>query len=200
MGSQRWASRQLTPLPSRDIQREFLRSSTTPDLSVHQCDDLPNFVIDWDREQVTCPQGKISASWRPGRNTDGNPRIYAQFSRSDCRVCVARPLCTPPTSTRRVANFHPREEYEALNAARARMTDPTWLERYRRRAGVGGTISQGVRAFGMRRSRYIGLAKTGLQQVCIGAGMNVLRMMQWLEGIPRAKTRVTRFVALAQAA
>ena len=61
-------------------------------------------------------------------------------------------------------------------------------------------ISQGVRAFGMRRSRYIGLAKTGLQQACTGAAMNVSRAVSWLAGATRAKTRVTRFAALGQAA
>jgi transposase len=79
------------------------------------------------------------------------------------------------------------------------MSDPTWQERYHVRAGVEGTLSQGVRAFGMRRSRYIGLAKTGLQQVCVAAGMNVLRVVHWLDGRPRAGTRVTRFAALARA-
>jgi transposase len=49
-----------------------------------------------------------------------------------------------------------------LNAARVRMHDPAWKQRYRVRAGIEGTLSQGVRAFGMRKSRYIGLAKTGL--------------------------------------
>jgi transposase len=43
------------------------------------------------------------------------------------------------------------------------------------RVGVEGTFSQGVRAFGMRRSRYVGLAETGLQQACAGAVMNVSR-------------------------
>ena len=52
----------------------------------------------------------------------------------------------------------------------------------------------------MRRSRYIGLAKTGLQQVCIATAMNVSRMVDWIDGRPRAKTRVTRFAALASAA
>ena len=109
-------------------------------------------------------------------------------------------MCTPATSTRRHVHFHPREEYEALNAARARMADPAWVERYRRRAGVEGTLSQGVRAFGMRRSRYIGLAKTGLQQACAAAAVNVSRIANRLNGRPRAKTRATRFAALAQAA
>jgi transposase len=80
------------------------------------------------------------------------------------------------------------------------MSDPAWEQRYEVRAGVEGTLSQGVRAFGMRQSRYIGLAKTGLQQVCIAAAMNVSRIVNWIDGRPRDKTRVTRFAALAPAA
>jgi transposase len=162
--------------------------------------DLPHFAIDWDRERVTCPQGKTSVSWRHETVRGGETRICAQFSRSDCGPCAARALCAPPAGARRAVHFHLREEYEALNAARARMSDPAWQERYHRRAGVEGTLSQGVRAFGMRRSRYIGLAKTGLQQVCVAVGMNVSRVVHWLDGLPRARTRVTRFAALAQAA
>ena len=124
----------------------------------------------------------------------------AQFSRSDCRACAAQALCTATKAVRRHVYFHPRAEYEALNAARGRMREPAWKERYQVRAGVEGTLSQGVRAFGMRRSRYVGLAKTGLQQVCIAAAMNVSRIVNWLDGRQRAKTRVTRFAALAPAA
>jgi transposase len=65
---------------------------------------------------------------------------------------------------------------------------------------VGGTLSQAMRAFGMRRSRYIGLAKTGFQQVCIAFGMNVSRVVHWLDGLPHARTRVPPFAALGQAA
>jgi hypothetical protein len=39
------------------------------------------------------------------------------------------------------------------------MHDPAWKRRYRVRAGVEGTLSQGVRAFGMRRMyrpRFLG--------------------------------------------
>jgi transposase len=159
-----------------------------------------HFAIDWERERVTCPQGKASVTWRVRPDEGGSPRVQAVFSRSGCGACVARPLCTPAKDARRSVYFHLREEHEALSAARARMDDPAWQARYHVRAGVEGTLSQGVRAFGMRRSRYIGLVKTGLQQVCIAAGMNVLRVVHWLDGLPRARTRVTRFAALAQAA
>ena len=159
-----------------------------------------HFAIDWEREQITCPQGKTSVTWRLGLDNAGAPRICAVFSRTDCGTCTVRTLCTPAKAARRSVYFHPRPEYEALNRARAQMDDPVWKERYRVRAGVEGTLSQGVRAFGMRRSRYIGLAKTGLQQVCTAAALNVARIVPWLAGTPRAKTRVTRFAALAQAA
>jgi DDE family transposase len=162
--------------------------------------DLPHFAIDWERERVTCPQGKTSVTWRVRRHGDGGPRIQAQFSRSDCGACAARALCTPAKDARRSVYFHPREEHEALSTARARMHDPTWKEHYHVRAGVEGTLSQGVRAFGMRRSRYVGLAKTGLQEVCAAVAMNVSRVVHWLDGLPRAETRVTRFAALAEAA
>jgi transposase len=66
--------------------------------------------------------------------------------------------------------------------------------------GVEGTLSQGGRAFGMRQSRYVGLAKTALQQICIAIGMNISRVVHWLDGLPRAKTRVTRFAPFAQTA
>ena len=36
------------------------------------------------------------------------------------------------------------------------MDDPDWQKRYGIHAGIEGTLSQGVRAFGMRQSRYVG--------------------------------------------
>ena len=39
--------------------------------------DLPHFAIDWDHEQVTCPQGKTSVSWRLQRIGDGETRRHA---------------------------------------------------------------------------------------------------------------------------
>jgi len=156
-----------------------------------------DFVIDWDSERVICPRGATSVTWRAGRDDADAPRLQATFSRTDCGACVDRAQCTLSKDARRSIYFHPRPEYEALNAGRTRMHDPVWKKRYSVRAGIEGTLSQGVRAFGLRRSRYIGLAKTGLQQACTAAAMNVSRIMNWLDKKPRAKTRVTRFAALA---
>ncbi|MEM9945007.1 MAG: transposase, partial [Cyanobacteria bacterium P01_D01_bin.36] len=73
-------------------------------------------------------------------------------------------------------------------------------ERYRRRAGIESTIAQGVNNGGLRRSRYMGMAKTHLQNVAIGAAVNIDRLFNWFQEVPLAKTRVSRFKALEPAA
>jgi len=57
-----------------------------------------------------------------------------------------------------------------------------------------------VRAFGMRRSRYIGLAKTHLQHVGIAAAINLVRVVAWLDGDELAPTRLSAFQRLYAAA
>ena len=56
-----------------------------------------------------------------------------------------------------------------------------------------------MRAFGLRRTRYRGLAKTHMQHVAIAAAINVDRIVAWLDERPRATTRTSRFAALAPA-
>ena len=177
--------------PVRGVANQFARAKGF---------EQRDFIIDWSGERVVCPRGAASVTWRSGRDDAGAQRIQAIFSRTDCGACADRLQCTPSKDARRSIYFHPRPEYDALNAARTRMHDPAWKKRYGVRAGIEGTLSQGVRAFGLRRSRYIGLAKTGLQQACTAAAMNVSRIVNWLDEKPRAKTRVTRFAALASAA
>lgn len=75
-------------------------------------------------------------------------------------------------------------------------TTPEWKRRYERRAGIEGTISQGIRGFGLRRSRYVGQAKTHLQHVLTASALNLVRFAAWKAGVPHAKTRTSRFAAL----
>jgi transposase len=53
-----------------------------------------------------------------------------------------------------------------------------------------------VRAFGLRRSRYRGLAKTHLQHVATAAAIDLVRLGDWLRLVPRAVTRTSRFATL----
>jgi hypothetical protein len=64
------------------------------------------------------------------------------------------------------------------------------------RAGVERTLSQGVRGFGLRRCRYIGLDKARLQHVATAAAINVSRISDWFGNVPRAATRTSPFARL----
>ena len=94
----------------------------------------------------------------------------------------------------------PRAQYEAFLAARQFQQTPEFKVQYRDRAGVEGTLAQGLRIAGLRRARYVGLAKAFLQYVPTVAAINLQRIRDWSADIPRAKTRTAPFVLLAQAA
>ena len=82
-------------------------------------------------------------------------------------------------------------------AQRAEQQSAEFKAEYQRRAGVEGTLGQGLRVGGLRQSRYIGLAKTALQHILIAVGLNLLRLVAWWNEQPRAHTRRSAFAALA---
>ncbi len=124
--------------------------------------------------------------------------IRVRFNKGDCRPCPIRERCTTSSTGRRLT-LQPRAEHEALRQARAEQETDTWKERYKARAGVEGTISQGVQRCGMRRSRYQGLAKTSLQHQLTGAAINLARIDAHLTDTPRAQTRTSHFAQLRPA-
>ena len=159
--------------------------------------DGTKFDINWKTETVTCPEGNVSTSWKPRVMPDNRDYIQARFSSRDCSTCDAKELCT--RGPQRSLNLHPRVQHEALEQAREQHRSEAGQEQYKRRAGIEGTISQGVRGFGLRRSRYRGLPKTHLQNVAIGAAINIDRIVNWMNDVPLAKTRTSRFKALESA-
>jgi len=159
--------------------------------------DLSQFTVDWAQRQARCPQGKVSTSWREYSDRAGQPYPIVRFGLQDCRPCPARSLCSRPQKTGRSLHLPSQERFDALQAARAWYASEDGRRQYQRRAGVEGTLSQGVRAFGLRRTRFRGLAKTPLQPVATAAAINIDRLVAWLEERPRATTRTSRFAALA---
>ena len=149
--------------------------------------------------EVTCPEGKTSVLWQPGRDRWGNEVIHTEFARRECLACGSRSLCTRAKTEGREITLRPQERHEALQAARHQQETADWKAEYAVRAGIEGTLSQGVRGFGLRRCRYAGLAKSHLQHVITAAAMNLSRLAAWLGETPRAKTRVSQFARLALA-
>ncbi len=159
--------------------------------------DLDHFAIDWDERTVTCPQGRPSRSWEESEGPSGRAQIKVRFHAGDCRACACRAACTRRKTEPRALTLLPRAEYEALRSARQRQDTPAYKEAYARRAGVESTFAQGIRVSDLRHSRYIGLARTHLQQIIIAVALNLLRTLAWLHEVPRAPTRVSAFAALA---
>jgi transposase len=159
--------------------------------------DITGFTIDWETQTVTCPQGHSNQSWHVRQAPHDHTVINVRFKPAECRVCPERAKCTKSKHNRpRVLTLKPQVEYEALSAARARQQTAQFKTQYKKRAGVEGTISQGTRTFNLRRSRYIGLAKTHLQHTLIAAAINLSRAFAWVEHVPRAITRKSSFAAL----
>lgn len=158
--------------------------------------DLSLFKVDWEAKQVTCPEGNVATNWTPQVDRAGRESISVWFKQKDCAVCKARVCCTRAKVQPRHLKLRPQPQHEALKAARAWFETKEGKQQYQRRAGIEGTLSQGIRTQGLRRTRYRGLGKTHLQHVAKASAINVVRMTAWLDGIPQTKTPTSRFAAL----
>jgi transposase len=160
---------------------------------------LANFTVDFQRRKAICPEGRESVEWMLRVDNRGNDSIYIRFSPSDCGPCPSRAQCTRSKAKypRRSIAVRPQVQYEALKWRREQERTAEYLAMYSKRAGIEGTISQGVHR-GLRRSRYVGLAKTHLGHVFTAAAINLLRVGDWLAGATRATTRQSKFAAVMQ--
>jgi transposase len=158
--------------------------------------DKAQFLVDWERQVVTCPMGKQSISWLPNTYPQNGMTWEARFARKDCTPCLHRAQCTRSKKEPRIVGLQAREQYEALHAARQHQTTAAFAQQYAPRAGIEGTHEQGIRRCGLRQSRYIGLAKTHLQHIATAAALNLVRIGEWLAGTPQAKTRHSPFARL----
>ena len=159
--------------------------------------DASQFQVDWQRKQALCPRGKLSAKWTPGTDQYGHPNVDVRFGLHDCRVCPARSLCTRSATAPRHLTLRQQAEFEILQQARLRQKDEAFQKLYAGRSGIEGVHSQAVRTMGLRRTRYFGLAKTSLQHLFTALALNLVRLDAHLAGKKAAKTRVSRFAALA---
>ncbi|MBW4568775.1 MAG: IS1182 family transposase [Tolypothrix carrinoi HA7290-LM1] len=161
--------------------------------------DISKFTVDWEAKTVTCPQGQKSTTWTPAIDNWGNSGINVKFPSKVCRRCDFRHLCikSKSESEPRKLRLRPEEEHQIIQTIRSAQDTDEWKERYNTRAGVEGTLSQGINAFGLRQARYRNLPKVRLQHIITAVAINVVRTVSWLDGIPHAATRISRFAALA---
>ena len=160
------------------------------------------FQVDWDQQQVRCPQGQLSQNWCPGRHNRGEEVIWVRFSAVTCQACPVKELCTKREKNKgRILTLSPQPIHEARSRRRTEQPTPAFQQRYALRAGIEGTLSEGVRSHGLRRARYRGQAKTQLQAKAIAAAINLVRIRQMLQrtdlGLPpRPKRPLSPFAQL----
>jgi len=157
-----------------------------------------NFSIDWKQKKAICPAGKTSSSWTDATTETAKQVVKIKFSTKDCQVCPFRSDCTKSKLARRTLTILPEEQFEIRRVSREREKTREYKREYQRRSGIEGTISQAVRGFGMRHSRYIGAAKTHLHNLMTATAVNTVRLTNWLNEVPIAKTRQPLFARIMQ--
>lgn len=149
---------------------------------------LAHFDIDWERRVVTCPHDHTSKSWS---QADPTAPVHVRFDPRDCAACPARSMCIRGPAPARTLELQPRRQLEALLHARAYQASAHFKARYAIRSGIESTLSQGVRAFNLRSSRYIGLAKTHLQELAVATAINLKRFALWFATDPHDRQRTS---------
>jgi transposase len=90
--------------------------------------DLASFQIDWEKQVVTRPEGRLSAQWAERHSNNRKPAIQVRFSPSVCRPCSSRIQCTRAKNGAQTITFLPQEQHEALQKVRQEQsTQPFWV-------------------------------------------------------------------------
>jgi hypothetical protein len=162
------------------------------------------FRIDIESESVVCPAGKRNISWKTQHEQGTIATEYARisFSVKDCRGCRFVQQCLPKATEgqrrkrgRQLMHML-GDEGEALRRRRAEQRTERWQREYRKRSGVEGAISQGVRAVGMRQARYRGHDKVTFQHTVGACAINLIRIDAWKRGYHPESTRTTHLAQL----
>lgn len=135
-----------------------------------------DFKLDFERQEATCPEGRVSEKWYQRPQADGHVGAEIQF-KDRCAGCPARAQCAPGKSGRTltVSPYH-----KELQERRAEQETEAFKEKMKRRPAIEGTISEMTRKHGMRRARYRGKPKVRLQALFSGAAANMKRLAQAL--------------------
>jgi len=158
-----------------------------------------DFEIDEEQHRAVCPAGQTNVVWSERQNyprcPDGLPAVQIRFAAQTCQQCKFFGQCTDSMQGRSLL-LHP---YRAvLQARRAEAKTKAFLERLRPRAGIEGTVSELVRAHGMREARYRGKEKLRLQGFFAATAANLKRTMRWLSTTEKAAATTCSIVTAHQ--
>ncbi len=137
----------------------------------------------------------MTADWQPTWDLHGVEGTLIRFGQATCAGCPVRTSCAHLKTAPRTITLPPRLQHEAL--IRQRQATKEGRRLYSQRAGIEGTLSHGVRIFGLPKCRYAGLVKTTLQHVLTAIAINIVSIDAWITQTQRTKTRRSHFNKLA---
>jgi transposase len=134
------------------------------------------FQVDVEKRQAICPAGKENTQCsRLEEQESGKVNFRFEWS-THCHGCPLRERCVGPSQKHRtlVVGGH----YTALQARRVEQQSEAFGQEMKQRNAIEGTQSELVRAHGLRRARYRGLAKVRWQNYLAGAACNAKRWIR----------------------
>ena len=172
------------------------RVDTSWQAQTQQGFDIACFTIDWEAHAATCPQGQRSRVWSPSHDAYGNEVSMCVSPRADCADCPVRQQCTQAATRPRHSSCACGRSMWPCNWPGSAKPRPRSRRPTPSAPGIEGTIALATEPYGLRRTRYIGLAKTHLQNIFIALAINLARVAAWWAAKPRAQTRLMKFIAL----
>ena len=159
---------------------------------------VEDFQISVEERKAICPAGKENTQCSR-LEEEGTGKVSYRFEFSThCHDCPLRQQCLGKGQRHRtvvVGQYHTH-----LQGRRQEQRTQAFKKKARQRNAIEGTQSELVRAHGLRRARYRGLAKVRLQNYLVGAACNIkrwLRRQAWV--LKQAALEVSSSTATATA-
>jgi transposase len=141
----------------------------------HFCSDSFNVTVP--ERKAVCPAGKENSQCsRLEDKASGKVSYRFEWSSADCVNCPLRKQCMKTDHKHRTLVVG--EHHAILQERRREQKSAPFKERMKHRNAIEGTQSELVRAHGLRRARYRGLAKAKLQNYFAGAACNIKRWIR----------------------
>ena len=136
-----------------------------------------DFQVEVEQRRATCPAGHQNTQCsRLVEKATGRAAYRFEWDTTTCAGCPLRLKCIKAEHKHRTLVVG--ENHTILQARRQEQKTDAFKARMKHRNAIEGTQSELVRAHGLRRARYRGLAQTKLQNYFIGAACNVKRWLR----------------------
>lgn len=138
------------------------------------------FEVNVAERSAVCPAGKANTQCsRLEEGKTGKVSYRFEWKGKLCGACPRRGECVSPAQSHRTLTVG--EHHGHLQSRRKEMHTERFKKEMHRRNGIEGTQSELIRAYGLRKARYRGLAKVRLQNHLIGTACNLRRLFRRMD-------------------